>query len=251
MCVAAIAWQADAAWPLVVIANRDEYHDRPTAPLSRWDEPTGILAGRDLRAGGTWLGIGLGTGAAMGDAGRLALVTNLRVEGFPQPDRPSRGGLVTGWLAQGHLADMADMNPCNLLVADRQGTRVVANWPALAETPLAPGVHGLSNGPFSAPWAKSQALAAALATWLGKPTTGDGESDLEPLFAALANRSPLPGPGPDDRHSAVFVADAVYGTRCSTVIAVRADGAGIMVERSFAPDGATTGESRIAFAWCG
>lgn len=84
MCVAAAAFRAHPCWRLVLIGNRDEFHERPTAPLARW--AGGIIAGRDLRAGGTWLGVS--------EEGRAALVTNLRAEGYPQAHLASRGALA-------------------------------------------------------------------------------------------------------------------------------------------------------------
>ena len=88
MCVAAIAWRADPRWLLVAIGNRDEFHARPTAPLARWPDGR-VIAGRDLEAGGTWLGV---------SQGRFGLVTNLRTPGYPKPELASRGALVTDWL---------------------------------------------------------------------------------------------------------------------------------------------------------
>ncbi|MDE2597314.1 MAG: NRDE family protein [Sphingomonadales bacterium] len=214
MCVAAIAWQAHPRWRLVVAGNRDEFHDRPAAPLTRWQDGSGIVAGRDLRAGGTWLGVTTEP--------RLALVTNFRVEGYPQPDRLSRGGLITGWLTGAPLPDIAAMNPFNLLLADAASARVVTNWPEPAEMELVPGVHGLSNGPFAAPWPKTRALCTALEDWLAKDC-----EDFTPLFAALADRRPLPGPGPEQRLSSVFIDDPHYGTRCSTVLALDRGGSGL------------------------
>ena len=90
MCIAVLAWQAHPRWQLVVAANRDEYHARPAAPLARWDDGSGIIAGKDLTGGGTWLGVQ--------EAGRLVLITNFRVARYPEPGRPSRGALVTGLL---------------------------------------------------------------------------------------------------------------------------------------------------------
>src|SRR5579864_7075567 len=112
MCVAAFAWQAHPRWLLVAIGNRDEFHERPAAPLARWGDG-GIVAGRDLLSGGTWLGVS--------EAGRFGLVTNLRGHGGPEPDRASRGALVTDLLVgHGHYADPAtaplqDFNPFNLI----------------------------------------------------------------------------------------------------------------------------------------
>jgi uncharacterized protein with NRDE domain len=237
MCVAAVAWNAHPRWRLVVAANRDEFHERPTAPLSLWDD--GTIAGRDLRAGGTWLGINA--------AGRFALVTNHRVEGYPKPDRLTRGGLVTGWLAGEDLGDTAAMNPFNLICAGPDGLRFRTNWPQSSEA-LPPGVHGISNGPFDHPWPKAAQLCGALSHWL------DGDAGLEPLFAALRDetaREPVDTrrTDPEPRLSGVFIRDSVYGTRCSTVIAVDADGRGRIAERRFDSSGEVSGETDIVFDW--
>ena len=86
MCVAAIAWDVHPDYMLIAIGNRDEFHDRPSAPLTRWDDGSGIVAGRDLQAGGTWMGVS--------DSGRFALLTNFRDPENFEPGRPSRGQLV-------------------------------------------------------------------------------------------------------------------------------------------------------------
>jgi uncharacterized protein with NRDE domain len=251
MCVAAIAWQAHPRWLLVAIGNRDEFHDRPAAPLGAWGDGSGILAGRDLRSGGTWLGVTA--------AGRFALVTNRRGHGAPAPDRASRGALVTGLLTgRGRYADPAtaalqDFNPFNLLLADRDGARFLSNRPGTIRTALGHGLYGLSNGTLDEPWPKTLALKAALLDWLN----ADGE-DFAPLFAALRSEA-VPGIGlppgdPSDvarepRDSTVFIADPVYGTRCSTVLAIARDGRGTIIERRFAADTAPTGETALSFAW--
>lgn len=233
MCVAAAAHRAHPRWRLVVIGNRDEFHERPTAPLSRW--PNGAIAGRDLQAGGTWLGVN--------DAGRFALVTNLRAEGYPRPELASRGALVTDWLAGRDPAAPETMNPFNLFMANAEAAWHLTNHPAVHRLPLAPGIHGLSNGPHEEPWAKTRALEAALARWLET-----GSADPAPLFAALADRTALTGPGPDAPFSPVFICNALYGTRCSTVLLIDATGAARIIERRFAADGKATGETEIAFA---
>lgn len=232
MCVAAAAFRAHPRWRLVVIGNRDEFHERPTAPLSRW--PSGVIAGRDLQAGGTWLGVN--------EAGRFALVTNLRVEGYPRPDLASRGALVTDWLAGREPAAPETMNPFNLFMADPDSAWHVTNHPAARRLPLAPGIHGLSNGPHEQPWAKTRALETALARWLDA-----GDHDPEPLFAALADRTELAGEGPEPRFSPVFIRNPLYGTRCSTVLTIAADGTATIIEHRFDADGATTGETALRF----
>lgn len=232
MCVAAAAFRAHPRWRLVVIGNRDEFHERPAAPLSRW--PNGVIAGRDLQAGGTWLGVN--------EAGRFALVTNLRVDGYPRPELASRGALVTDWLAGHEPTGPENMNPFNLFLADPESAWHLTNHPEVRRLPLSPGIHGLSNGPHEAPWAKTRALEGALGAWLET-----GSTDPEPLFAALADRTELPGAGPEPRFSPVFIRNALYGTRCSTVLLIAADGGARIIERRFDADGMNAGETGIAF----
>ena len=131
MCVAAIAWQADPRWKLAVIGNRDEYHARPAAPLARWPDSS-VLAGRDLQAGGTWLGV---------SAGRFGLVTNLRVPGYPKPELASRGKLITDWLEGRSPVGIEAMNPFNLWLAGADTLRFVSNYPDSHAVELEPGIH--------------------------------------------------------------------------------------------------------------
>lgn len=232
MCVAAAAFRAHPRWRLVVIGNRDEFHERPTAPLAQWE--TGAIAGRDLQAGGTWLGVNA--------AGRAALVTNLRVDGYPLPHLASRGALVTDWLAGHEPAAPETMNPFNLFMADAHAAWHLTNHPVPHRIPLAPGIHGLSNGPHDRPWAKTRALEAALGAWLEA-----GEDHPAPLLAALADETELPGEGPEPRFSSVFIRHPLYGTRCSTVLTIDTDGRGQIRERRFNAEGRITGETAIPF----
>jgi uncharacterized protein with NRDE domain len=249
MCIAAIAWQAHPRWLLVAIGNRDEFHDRPAAPLAAWDED--ILAGRDLRSGGTWLGVSR--------AGRFALVTNLRGYGDADPDRASRGSLVTDLLTRsGRYADPAsaplqDFNPFNLILADRSEAQFLSNRPDDIRSTLAHGIYGLSNGALDEPWPKTLQLKAALLDWLNK----DGE-DFVPLFAALRSEtlahvgvpprepSDVPLEAPD---TPPFIRNPVYGTRCSTVVAVDRAGIGTIIERRFSAESRADGETTLTFAW--
>ena len=233
MCVAAIAWLAHPRWRLVAIGNRDEFHGRRAAPLAVWDN--GILAGRDLQAGGTWLGAHPG--------GRFALVTNLRAEGYPKPGMATRGALVTDWLLGQPLGDLAAMNPFNLFVAEPDGAELLTNHSAPQRQSLAPGIHGLSNGSFADRWYKTLRLEAALAEWLVA-----GDVGTAPLFAALADTTRAPDT-PDAEFSSVFIANPNYGTRCSTVVLVDERGQGTIIERSFDASGATTGEVTLEFGW--
>lgn len=232
MCVAALAWHADPRWPLVAIGNRDEYHHRPTAPLATWTDGR-IKAGRDLQAGGTWLGVA--------DA-RFGLVTNLRVPGYPRPELASRGALVTDWLRGNEPAAIETMNPFNLWLADRDRARFFTNHPQAEAHELEPGIHGLSNGARGDRWFKTARLESALAQWLNH---GDGPAAL---FAALRDETPESA-DPEDGFSPVFIRNPAYGTRCSTVVIVDAAGQGRIIERRFDPDGVQIGESELGFVW--
>lgn len=236
MCVAAIAWAAHPRWRLVAIGNRDEFHDRPTAPLHQW--ANGMIAGRDEQAGGTWLGVA--------SNGRFGLVTNYRVDGYPQPHLASRGDLVTNWLTGAPLGDVAGMNPFNLFLAGPEGAQYVTNHPAPRREALPPGIHGLSNGAFAQPWSKTRRLEAALARWL------DADASSEALFTPLADRTlatDAEPDGPSPQFSGVFIVNPVYGTRCSTVITVDRAGRGSIMERRFGPDGTETGTTALSFHW--
>ena len=150
MCLIVLAWQAHPQYPLVVLANRDEFYDRPTTPAGWWDDAPSIWAGRDEKARGTWLGVSR--------TGRFAALTNVREPGRTRPDAPSRGSLVADFLRdeaspEGFLAALrtrgAACNGFNLLfgVGDRLG--YYSNRGAASEA-LAPGIAGMPAcpGPF-------------------------------------------------------------------------------------------------------
>ncbi|SFC23957.1 Uncharacterized conserved protein, contains NRDE domain [Polaromonas sp. OV174] len=245
MCLIAFAINASARWPLVIAANRDEFLNRPTLPLARWQGPArqDIISGRDLRAGGTWLG--------MNPNGRVAFLTNVR-EGQALLAPRSRGELVTRWLeasgdadafAQSLSKDAASYGGFNLIVGDfqHQAWTWLTNKPAgqataaaspLQSQPLAPGVYGLSNASLNTPWPKTTALKEALALALHKPE----EKALQAsLWAALGNRErarpeqlPLTGVplALEQALSSAFVdyPEHGYGTRSSTLLLVSEPG---------------------------
>lgn len=241
MCVAAVAWNAHPDWLLVCAGNRDEFHARPAAPLCRWPDGSGIIAGTDLTGGGTWLGLT--------ETGRFALVTNYRVPEGPQPGRPSRGKLVTDLLTGSVPRNMEAMNPFNLVLVENGTASFLTNFPRLDKSALSPGMHGLSNGGFDVPWPKTREVQAAIEQWMAA-----GDDDFSSLLDALRNERPGPAPadpehGPETRFAPVFIRDSVYGTRCSTVIAIGRDGSGRVAERSYSEDGVATGEQAINFTW--
>jgi uncharacterized protein with NRDE domain len=240
MCVLAFAWNAHPRWRLVAIANRDEFHGRAAAPLARWEDGSGIVAGRDLVGSGTWLGV---------SPTRFVALTNLRSDEPPDPRKRSRGALVTDLLAGEPLPDTAGLatyNPFSLVAIDPTAAWLLTNRGHHAKAELGSGVHGLTNGPFSRPWPKLAVLAVALTDWLGA-----GEGSLEPLWAALRDESVPPGAFDEATALPPFIRNPVYGTRCSTVVLVDAEGHGTIVERRFDAAGEPGGESHGCFAWAG
>jgi len=252
MCLILFAWQAHPRYELVLAANRDEFHDRPSAPAGFWDEQPGILAGRDLEAGGTWLGITRER--------RLAALTNHREEARPAAaGRRSRGLLVNGWLsgagaplpAARELLDAgAEYRGFNLLLG-RPGELVYLSNRGAAPRRVAPGVHGLSNHLLDTDWPKVRAGRARLAPLLARDTVDSGA-----LFDLLADADPVDGelPGgaagrlaPENLARLLFIRSPRYGTRCSTVLTIEREGAVRFEERRFDAAGRPVGETRFEF----
>ena len=250
MCLVALAIDENRRFPLVIAANRDEFFDRPAARLAWWTPDEGgpeILAGRDLSAGGTWMGLSA--------AGRLALVTNVRRPVEPDPAAPSRGGIVPAWLRTELRPDQFWMQtsllgymPFNLIAADfRRGDCFWASNEHAVPRRIERGIFGLSNAALDTPWPKVVALKQRLAHALDAADSVDALSSR--LFAALADRASapeheLPSTGIDRERermlSPAFIRspDARYGTRCSTVIItekVKRQLVTHVFERSFTP----------------
>lgn len=251
MCIVAFAWQAHPRWKLIAIGNRDEMHARPAEQLARWSNPGHLLAGRDITAGGTWLGVS--------EQGRLAVVTNLSGHGAPDARRASRGDLLKDFLSgDGRYANLAetdfsDFNPFNLITVDRDDAIIHSNRPNATSGPLPPGIHGLSNGSLDRPWSKSGRLNVALGQWMES-----GSDDPAVLLEDLVDQKTFPparqtdgdlGHALEPEHSAIFICNPVYGTRCSTVVAIDDQGKGMIIERRYAPSGQSTGETRLSFSW--
>ncbi|MBB5864608.1 uncharacterized protein with NRDE domain [Xanthomonas arboricola] len=249
MCLVALAWKTHPRWRLLLAGNRDEFHERPTAPLARWEPPAdGVLAGRDLRSGGSWVGLG--------SDGRVAVVTNVR-DPLATASGRSRGHLIADYLAGSldaavYASDLATaahaFPPFNLLLCDAERCQHLSNHPPLARS-LAPGIHGMSNGPLDVHWPKTTTLTGVLRDWCA-----NGSDDLQPLWIALGNPAiaaddALPHTGVDlatERLlSAAFITGAGYGTRASTIVAVDHQGSGFIHERRFGPDGIFQGETRL------
>src|SRR5262245_3472665 len=169
MCLIALAWRTHPASRLIVAANRDEYFGRPSAPAGFWDDHRNVLAGRDLEAGGTWLGITL--------EGRFAALTNYRNPAERRTGVPSRGALVSDFLtgkpapseyAKSVQHKAASYNGFSLLVGDEDSLWFVSNRGG-APLRVKPGVHGLSNHLLDTPWPKVEKARAKFAEQLKKP----------------------------------------------------------------------------------
>jgi uncharacterized protein with NRDE domain len=250
VCLALVALDAHPRFPLVIAANRDEFHARTAAPAHWWED--GTLGGVDLAAGGTWFGVN--------PRGRWALVTNFR-EGVPRDlNAPSRGALVTRALAEAApplvcaaaiAADGVRYHGFNLLVGD-VAKGVYASNRASGALALGQGIHGLSNHLLDTPWPKLTRSKARFAACLAASNDG-----VEPLFELLADRTqaeatalPVTGVTPEWERllSSAFIVDSRYGTRCSTVLTIALDGSTRFVERSFDPHGRLTGEVAFEFS---
>jgi len=251
MCILAFAWQAHPRWKLVAVANRDEMHARPAEALARWDGHPHLLAGKDTKAGGTWLGVS--------EQGRFAAVTNLSGHGAADPRRSSRGDLLKDFLSgEGSYSKIdadqfADFNPFNLITVDHDRALIHSNRPGAVSRTLDPGVHGLSNGPLDKPWPKSARLNSALAHWIDSHQ--DNPEDLlqylldQTEFSSEAQINGTNGVTFEPRNSGVFIQQPVYGTRCSTVVAIDDRGAGVFIERRYAASGKPTGQTSLSFSW--
>jgi uncharacterized protein with NRDE domain len=229
MCVVALAWQVHADWPLILIGNRDEFHARHAAPLGAWEDGSGIVAGRDLLAGGTWLG-------AHPASGRIIVVTNVR-GALPDPAKESRGALVVdllrgdGRFADPVVADLDCFNAFNLLAIGDGKVRLLSNRPQPQILSLRPGVHALANEPIDSPCPRAERLRAALAAVV------DSQRDPDSLLDMLSAE--------DD--PALFLRGDIYGTRASTLVAVAADGSARMIERRYEAGGRPVGTTALQF----
>jgi uncharacterized protein with NRDE domain len=253
MCLILFAHRVHPAFELVLASNRDEFFVRPTAPAGYWAEAPGVLAGRDLDKGGTWMGVTR--------SGRWAALTNFRDGTAPGTPARSRGALVADYL-RGDLpardyADEAartarDYHGFNLLVGDADGVHYVSH---AQERParVAPGLHGLSNHRLDTPWPKVEAGKQRLAAAL----RGSAEAIEERLLALLADRALaedhlLPSTGIardwEKKLSAAFIRAPGYGTRASSVLLVGNDGEVRLRERSFGEDGELTQDRTYRFS---
>lgn len=273
MCLIVFSWQPDADTPLVLLANRDEFFERPAEPMHWWHDRPDVLAGRDLRGGGTWMGVNR--------AGRFAALTNFRDGRAPMApkDTPSRGLLVSAMLdatafdddlsrIEQHAHEYAGFNllagdlPAGKLFwlgnRDTRGDTDIdvprqietvghANASSLpfrapVRLPLAhairPGTHGLSNALLDTPWPKLVSRRDAL-----RAAIDEAADDLT-LLALMRNTveaadEALPetgvAPAWEKALSAAFIASPAYGTRCTTLLRYHRNGTVDLIESTVSP----------------
>ena len=252
MCLLVIAWQVHPRYRLVVAANRDEFHERPTEPMALWPPPDDIIAGRDLRAGGTWLGVDRHR--------RFGIVTNFRELQRPAAGAPSRGNLIPGYLRNPspvtqylhNLEAVAEQySGFNLLLSDQDSLWYVSNRAPQFARSLPPGIYGLSNELLDTPWPKLQRVRGRFDALINQA----GNIPEEALFAILADPTQagvddtLPDTGLSHEWeqllSSPFISNGEYGTRCSTLVRVDEKGALTLNERRFGPQGILLGDTRF------
>jgi uncharacterized protein with NRDE domain len=257
MCLLVLAWQVHPRYRLIVAANRDEFHERPTEPMAKWQEPP-IIAGRDLRAGGTWLGVDRQR--------RFGIVTNFRELQRPAQGAPSRGNLIPDYLRnpapitqyiQNLEAVAEQYSGFNLLLTDQDSLWYVSNRAPQFAQSLPPGIYGLSNELLDTPWPKLQRVRRQFDPLITQP----GPVSEEALFAILADPTqagvdeglgrpqtlPETGLSPEWEQllSSPFVSNREYGTRCSTLVMIDKAGGLSLNERRFGPLGSALGDTRF------
>ncbi len=248
MCLIAFHWQPGGPIPLVMAANRDEFHDRPARALNWWQWPDGVLAGRDEVGGGTWMGVRRD--------GRFAAVTNFR-NPAAGPAPKSRGELPLRWL-ESEVAgrdfgmqlyrQRGEYGPFNLVYGSLEALYIVGTHAEPAA--IAPGLHALSNHLLDTPWPKATRAVARL-----KNCFRSGSGDIDRLLNLLDDREPAPddqlpdtgvGQAFESLLSSPFVVSPRYGTRTSTALVL--DDTVTMAERSFDAAGTIIGERRFHWA---
>jgi uncharacterized protein with NRDE domain len=250
MCLILLVWRVHPEFPCVLAANRDEFHGRATAAAAWWPDRPALLAGRDLEAGGTWLGVTRG--------GRFAALTNYRDPGLVRDAVPSRGNLVTQFLESGQsVADSleylrrvgAAYNPFNIIFSDGERLGIFESVRGEGRE-LAAGVYGLSNHLLDTPWPKVRIAKSRLMAAL---THLHDETAVMSLLRddSQAPDEELPQTGItlewERLVSSAFVRAGDYGTRCSTLFRVDQAGWAIFDEWSWDRDGNESGRKNYQF----
>lgn len=224
MCLLSFHWQPNSPTPLTLVANRDEFHERPALPAQFWPEQPHILAGKDLSAGGTWLGVT--------KEGFFAALTNVRQVPAPHTGDISRGKLVLDYLneqpnAQSYLEQIHQQahryDGFNLIVGNRYQCWYYSNQAYCRPVPLNPGLYGLSNAALDTPWPKLTAAKKQLQWWLQTDTPSVALHELlhdtQTYPEALQPDTGIGQPW-ETLLSSAFIISENYGTRASTALQI-------------------------------
>ena len=250
MCLIIFSYRLHPAYRLILAANRDEFYERPTAPLAYWPDYPDVLAGRDLKASGTWLGVT--------KSGRIAAITNYREPTKHMENAPSRGILIRDFLTgnappQRYLNAVSKMrhayNGFNLIAGDLPGLYYYSNRAGRVQ-PLQPGLYGISNHLLDTAWPKIERGKELLQSQL----SGWETIDTEKIWKILADRSlpadeELPDTGVGLQWERIlaplFITSADYGTRSSSIVLMEYSGRVTFMERTFlnSARGIETGET--------
>jgi uncharacterized protein with NRDE domain len=249
MCLVVVAFNIHPEQPLVVAANRDEFHARPTQNAAWWPDQPDVVAGRDLQAGGTWLGLHR--------AGRFATITNFRDAKSGHSQLRSRGHLVTEFLLteQSPLDYLQSISPndyagFNLVVGDRENLAYLSNRGGGVRE-LSAGVYGLSNATLDTPWEKVERSKTRLSEILQQGQANDthllrllDDREKGPVNEVRTDRLPF---ATAHAITAPFIVTPEYGTRCSSIVRADSDGRWQLLERRFDAAGKNAGESQFSF----
>lgn len=259
MCLIALAWQTHPEYPILMVSNRDEFYARPTRRMDFWPDKPVILAGRDLEAGGTWLGVSR--------TGRIAALTNVRE--LPEPRAFSRGHLVTTWLEGTHSPETFtqwlrskgnQLAGYNLIFGNAEYLFWATNRPPESDCDsdfgakeLAPGIYSLSNASLNTPWPKAELAKRRLQNALGEneplslvdfcSVTADRETHADLSYyqeKSLGTERLL-------ALSAQWIHTPDYGTRATTVIRRRGDGLWECLEQTFDAQAQLSASAEFSF----
>lgn len=238
MCLILFSYENHPHYRLILVANRDEFYDRPTAGVHLWNDDSGILAGIDLKEGGTWLGITT--------KGRFAAITNYRDTLSRKDHAKSRGLLVSEYLRSttevteciDEIKKNVDLyNDFNLLIGDMKHLYCLSSKP-VASTIVEPGTHGLSNHLLDTPWPKTSSGKNEL----NRKTLGKKDFSIEELFSILRDKTqpedqelPDTGVGLEWERilGPIFIKSETYGTRSSTILLIDHSNRATLVERTY------------------
>jgi len=253
MCLIVFSLGQHPDFPLVVAANRDEFHQRPTAAMHWWPEDN-VLAGQDLQSRGTWL--------AVSRDGAVAAVTNVR-EGTPESGQRSRGELPLRALVTGHHSmhhalanEPGAYSGFNLIHLAPGSGWYYSNRDAHPGRHIHRGIFGLSNHLLQSPWPKLLRLRNSVATRLSRERNHDTRALHEDLITLLQDTTPAPDSALPDTGvgvaterflSPAFICAPTYGTRASTIVTLRRDGEITVTEQSWTPEGTSDGQR--VFCW--